>query len=195
MPFSSISCNAIAVEDIASPSPPTTAACQEKSVSQSSIPRISAENTTWAVPVPKIDRRSFHNSRGFSSSPIRNIRNTTPSSEKCSNSLTFLINPSPHGPIAIPASRYPSTAPMRNRCATGTITTAAARKTIPACSRLPSAGSISTSSGQLWFPQPVTISLRLFMQHRFPLTARGIQDHRRQPVHFTQCRGQFKGTQ
>ena len=105
IPFSRISCNAIAVDDIARPMPPTTAACQEKSVSINNPARTSALSNTCAAPTPKIERRNCHSLAGLSSSPMMNIRKTTPSSEKCRISSTSLMNPSPHGPIAIPASK------------------------------------------------------------------------------------------
>ncbi len=105
MPFSRISCSAIAVEDIARPTPPITAACQAKCVRYSNAPSTAAVINTCAAPTPKIERRSSHSLLGFSSRPMMNIRNTTPSSEKCRISSTSLMKPSPQGPMAIPASR------------------------------------------------------------------------------------------
>lgn len=67
MPFSRISCSAMAVEDIARPTPPITAACQAKCVRYSNAPSTAAVINTWPAPAPKIERRSSHSLLGFSS--------------------------------------------------------------------------------------------------------------------------------
>ena len=85
--------------------------------------------TTWLPPNPKIGFRICHNFFGFSSKPIRNSNNTTPNSEKCKMASTSDISPNPHGPIPIPAIKYPSTDPNPNRCANGTAMMAAPKNT------------------------------------------------------------------
>ena len=135
MPFSRINCSAIAVDDIARPMPPTTAACQENAVSINNPASTTALSITCAAPTPKIERRSCHSLAGLSSNPMMNIRKTTPSSEKCRISSTSLMNPNPHGPMAIPASKYPNTGPIPNRDANGTAATAAKRNNTPAVNK------------------------------------------------------------
>ncbi len=144
--------------------PPTTAACHEKWVSINNPASNAALNSTCAAPTPKIERRSCQSLEGFNSRPMINIRNTTPSSEKWRISSTSLINPSPHGPIAIPASKYPNTAPIPSRDASGTAATAAKRnntpaskKSEPSISSLLETADLPASHRRLWRDSPAPV--------------------------------------
>ena len=95
----------MAVEDIASAMPQTSATVIGNPSATAIAATASAVATTCAAPMPKIERRSSHRRCGSSSRPIRNSSSTTPSSAKCSTVSGWVINPSPHGPIAMPAAR------------------------------------------------------------------------------------------
>ena len=102
---SASTCRAMAVDDSARPSAPTRLTRQGRPASAPSANSAAAQPSTWAVPVPKIGRRSAHRRLGCSSSPTRNSISTTPNSAKCRMSCTLLTRPSPQGPMAMPAAR------------------------------------------------------------------------------------------
>jgi hypothetical protein len=90
--------SAIAVDDSDSPSAPISATFQP-------TPSSMATPATWAPPQPKIARRIDHRRFGSSSRPIMNSSSTTPNSAKCRMTATASMRRSPHGPMAMPASR------------------------------------------------------------------------------------------
>ncbi len=99
----------MAVDDMASAAPATTANCQpsgQNPMQAQPIAAISARlPISCALPQPKIGRRIAHSRLGSSSRPIRNSISTTPNSARstiCDGSVT---RRRPHGPIAKPAPR------------------------------------------------------------------------------------------
>ncbi len=95
----------IAVDDIARPSAATSASGQATPAS-TAAPNISAaEPNSCTLPQPKMGLRSDHSRCGSSSSPTRNSISTTPNSAKCRICCGSVTSASPHGPMAIPATR------------------------------------------------------------------------------------------
>ncbi len=99
----------MAVDDIASAAPATSASRQpsgQKPMQAQPISAISARlPSSCTLPQPKIGRRIAHSRLGSSSRPIRNSISTTPNSARstiCDGSVT---RRRPHGPIAKPAAR------------------------------------------------------------------------------------------
>ncbi len=124
---SAIVCTAIAVDDIAIASPATIAGTQPRPAAARPAASRAPHSASCSDPPPKTDRRMRTSRPMSSSSPIRKSISTTPNSAKCRIDSTSRTNPRPHGPIAQPAIRYPSTEPRPKRAASGTQTTAAAR--------------------------------------------------------------------
>ncbi|CSA33412.1 Uncharacterised protein [Vibrio cholerae] len=83
----------------------TNALCQLTPSKYATLESTAVVTTTCAPPSPKMGPRRFHSFFGLSSKPIRNSSSTTPNSAKCMMACTSRIKPSPHGPIAIPASK------------------------------------------------------------------------------------------
>ena len=104
-PCSSITFSAIAVDERAKPIPITKLTCMLNPNRLTMLPITAVVTITWAPPRPRMGPRICHNFLGFSSKPIKNSSNTTPSSAKCRIASTSLINPSPQGPIRTPAIR------------------------------------------------------------------------------------------
>ena len=102
---SPITCMAMAVDDSASPSDATTAVRHGTPASHAAAASSAAQPSTCALPQPKMGPRSFHSRLGSSSSPTRNSISTTPNSAKCRMVCTSLTQPTPHGPITMPAAR------------------------------------------------------------------------------------------
>ncbi len=102
---SASTCSAIAVDDSASPSAPTSATRHGSPQAQATAHSRAAQPSTCALPSPKIGRRRLQRRLGCSSSPTRNSISTTPNSAKCRMSCTLLTRPRPHGPMAMPAAR------------------------------------------------------------------------------------------
>ena len=98
----------MAVDDIASAAPATTASGQRVRPRSPGRPSRSAAisarlPSSCTLPQPKIGRRMDHSRLGSSSRPIRNSISTTPNSARstiCDGSVT---SRRPHGPIAKPA--------------------------------------------------------------------------------------------
>ena len=135
-PFSARICSTNAVDDIARPSPITTALWTVIPNANAIVPSAAPVIRTWAVPSPNTERRSTHSLEGCSSRPMTNSSSATPSSAKCRIFSTSVTNFRHQGPMMTPAARYPSTAPSRNRRNSGTATTAAARKTAVSASNV-----------------------------------------------------------
>ena len=95
----------IAVDDIARPSPATTATCQSMPRASAPSPSSRAEPNSWTLPQPKMVLRSDQRRCGSSSRPTRNSISTTPNSANCSISSGLVTNFNPHGPIRMPANR------------------------------------------------------------------------------------------
>ncbi len=119
----------IAVDDMARPAPITTEDFQAMPAAPASSASTAPVIATWARPRPNTARRMIHRRCGRTSSPIRNSSITTPRLAIEAMASTSVISPSPAGPIAMPASRYPSTLPNPARRVSGTAMVAAASRT------------------------------------------------------------------
>ncbi len=95
----------IAVDDIAKPSPATSASRQSAPTSTPTPVINTAEPNSCTLPQPKIGRRRDHSRRGSSSRPTRNSISTTPNSAKCRMSPGSVTSFRPHGPMRMPAPR------------------------------------------------------------------------------------------
>ncbi|MNP31678.1 hypothetical protein D3C76_1248090 [compost metagenome] len=118
---------AIAVEESASVMPISSATFQSMPSRIQKPPSSTPHATICNAPPPNTEARSFHRRCGSSSRPMTNSISTTPISAKCKIDSASVTSPSPHGPIAQPAIKYPSTEPKPRRTATGTISAAAPR--------------------------------------------------------------------
>ena len=99
----------MAVDDIASAAPATTASGSESHVKPRQAQPMAAISarlpSSCTLPQPKMGRRIDHRRLGSSSRPMRNSISTTPNSARstiCDGSVT---RRRPHGPIAKPAAR------------------------------------------------------------------------------------------
>ena len=72
----------IAVEDMASAPPSAKPVCQGKPSSQASAVGANTVSSTCPIPRPNTTRRMLNSLGRLNSSPIENIRNTTPNSAR-----------------------------------------------------------------------------------------------------------------
>ncbi len=100
-----IVCTAIAVDDIASASPATTATCHDSPSSSRPPASSNPDSSICAPPPPKTGPFSSFSRLTSSSSPIRNSMSTTPNSAKCRIDSTSDTKARPKGPIRQPAIR------------------------------------------------------------------------------------------
>ena len=124
---SPITCSEMAVLDSARPSAATSAIFQPTPNAQAARKITAVQPSTWALPQPNMGRRRAQRRLGSSSSPTRNNISTTPNSAKCRMSSPLATRPMPHGPMAIPAARYPMMEPRPRALDRGTASTAALR--------------------------------------------------------------------
>ena len=103
--FSARVCNTKAVDDMASPMPVTSAACQVQPMMSAMPPSTRLVAATCAEPSPKTCLRNTHRREGCNSKPIMNSSKMTPNSEMCNIASTLSISFKPHGPMIIPAAR------------------------------------------------------------------------------------------
>jgi hypothetical protein len=103
--FSARVCIANAVEESASAAPTMPASAGVAPKANASPPTIAPVAATWTVPTPKTAPRIFQRRLGWSSSPMRKSRSTTPSSAKCSVASTSFAKPRTDGPTSTPAAR------------------------------------------------------------------------------------------
>ncbi len=102
---SAIVWTAMAVDDMASASPATTAPGHASPRAQRPAASAAPHAAIWSEPPPNTAPRMSTSRLKSSSSPIRNSISTTPNSEKCRIDSTLVTNPRPHGPMAQPAIR------------------------------------------------------------------------------------------
>ncbi len=99
----------IAVDDIASAPPSAIDACQVRSNtalnSQPTGATASMVSTTWLPPRPNTSRRIARSLARLNSSPIENIKKTTPNSARYLVWPESLAKPSAWGPIRMPTAR------------------------------------------------------------------------------------------
>ncbi|MCY1231640.1 hypothetical protein D9M72_440970 [compost metagenome] len=99
----------IAVEDIASAPPSATDACQDSGNSQLKAQlagtTASIDSTTCEPPRPNTSRFIERSLVRLNSSPIENIRKTTPNSARYLVCAVSLASPSACGPIRMPTAR------------------------------------------------------------------------------------------
>ncbi len=102
---SASACSAMAVDESASASPPTSAARQPSPSSASAPPSTAPLAASWMVPPRNITLRIARKRRGSSSRPITKSMSTTPSSARFCVAATSPTKPSPQGPTTAPAMR------------------------------------------------------------------------------------------
>ena len=92
---------AMAVEDIAAMPPSARPACHDSPNRNAPAMAISTVQATCAPPTPNIERSLLR----LNSSPMENMRNTTPNSARCCVSSRFETKPAACGPSARPVTR------------------------------------------------------------------------------------------
>src|SRR5256714_9113371 len=134
----------IAVDGMAIAPPTTRAACQGAPTSDAAASTATSVSRTWEKPSPNTARRSWNSLGRLNSSPIENIRNTTPNSARCRPSSVSGIHASAWGPTATPTKRYPSSGGKCSQRNSTTTSTALA-------SRISTSSSVSPIRKSLFF--------------------------------------------
>ena len=96
---------AMAVDDSAMASPPTSDARQPQPSSSPTGMSRAAHSPICNAPPSSTARRMAHRRWGSSSSPMTNSISTTPSSDTCRMATGSDTSASPTGPMATPASK------------------------------------------------------------------------------------------
>ena len=102
---SASSLETIAVEDIAAMPPRASPACHEAPAASAAATASAIVAATWARPSPNTARRMARSFGKLNSSPIENIRNTTPNCASRRVSSMSETSPSACGPKARPLTR------------------------------------------------------------------------------------------
>ncbi len=135
-PWSDSCCITMAVEDIATAPPSTTATSGGEPSHQAMAPNARAVNPTWALPSANTSLRMAIRRGSENSSPRVNSRKTTPNSASVVVVSVSSTQPSACGPSSAPTARNPRTGGRRRRPSVATTSSVAASSTRTSTSTL-----------------------------------------------------------